>query len=176
MAWGGSCSPSRDSPCKPCPHPRQRGATEAHAHRHPLITFTAACLAIIEHDMKDAPVMCKYTVGGPRKHLGFVELELRAYLQLHLQTLEPYAAWVRDMLVLAITAGLDDAMYTLAVDLADLGWQHQLILPRPAAGRPCSHPPSSSCACGWRREARTAPLYAPACGLARPQMQLASAA
>ena len=89
--------------------------------------FIAAFLAVIEHGMKDAPVMCKYTVG--RKSLGLVERELRVYLQLHRQNLESYAAQVRDTLVLTINAGLDDAINMLAVDSVDLWRQHQLMPP-----------------------------------------------
>ena len=48
-----------------------------------LSTFIPAFLAVAEHGMPDAPVMCKYAVVELRKSLGNVERELRAYLQFH---------------------------------------------------------------------------------------------
>ena len=79
-----------------------------------LSTFIAAFLAVIEHGMQDAPAMCMYPVGK-RKSLGNVERELRACLQFHRQTVEPYPSQVCDTLVLATNAGLDDAMHTLSL-------------------------------------------------------------
>ena len=93
-------------------------------------TSIGALLTVIDYGMDDAPVMCRHRVRELRQGLMAVEGRLRGYLQYHRITLEPFPEQVRDALIIAINEGLDEAMYTLAVESAD-----------PSS----SHP--SSCAC-----------------------------
>ena len=103
-------------------------------------TFIAAFLAVIDHGMKDAPVMCERgwrtaeKSGAHRARAAGVTEVTPA------DTRATYAAQVRDTLVLAINAGLVDAMHTFAVESADLCWQHQLLSP-PSGGGPSFKPP-----------------------------------
>ena len=77
-------------------------------------------LAVIEHGMNDAPVMCKHTVLDVYDGLEAVGDKLWSHLQFHRQTLEPSATEVRNTIILVINAAHDDAMHTLAVESVDV--------------------------------------------------------
>ena len=110
--------------------------------------------------MNDAPVICKHTVRELRDGMEAVEGKVRTYLQFHRQTLEPIVAQLRDTIILAANAGLDEASTCARSNRRTCGGSTSSCLPRRAAGPLSSHPLSHCCACWQSKAAPRAPIIA----------------